>query len=471
MVDHANLGPIAEKDATVSGVRSRAKENSFEDQLAQSEFEASLDAALRLVSEQSVVMTGASGSAIALKQGELMVCRARAGTTAPELGAQFDGTSGLSGECVRTGRLLICHDTESDPRVDLSVCRLLGIRSMVVMPLYLGVELIGVFEVFSSTPSGFGRHEISVLESMGELIVSVVEPAPDVPSRPNSEPTGGSVLAKIARNGSGTSEAPDGKPLPSSVPTQYAKPDVGDDLICEIESGNGNRQAGTPDRLATLSKPLPPSEAVGRKRAHKPILAGIVLLAGLLGFGWWIRSVRDAKTEAVEAQTETPANSSSQAVPDSQAIPSPVGEQSSQTRSEDNQAAPTPSKPQDGQTSPTNDPTSELAAKEAKSDSPMGELSGDAGRKADASDPTNQSPSGVKVSVAQSIKRLRSSAESGNPDAQLALAVRYADGDGLKQSYADALKWFARAEAQGLFPTEPKALDAEQRAQAWAANK
>src|SRR5579863_3208332 len=63
-----------------------------------------LDAALQLLAERAQYITGASGTAIALRRGEHndMVCRAAAGSSAPDLGALLSMEHGLSGECVRT---------------------------------------------------------------------------------------------------------------------------------------------------------------------------------------------------------------------------------------------------------------------------------------------------------------------------------------------------------------------------------
>ncbi|HTM42355.1 MAG TPA: GAF domain-containing protein [Terriglobales bacterium] len=136
------------------------------------------DAALRLIAEQAQMLTLASGAAIALRQGELMLCYARAGDGAPALGAQLDTQSGLSGECVRTARTLLCEDTENDPRVNLDVCRYLGIRSIVVLPICLDREVVGVFEAFSAQPGAFSANEMAALESMRDLVVSVIRPEP-----------------------------------------------------------------------------------------------------------------------------------------------------------------------------------------------------------------------------------------------------------------------------------------------------
>lgn len=111
--------------------------------------------------------TGASGAAIGLRseQGEI-VCEASSGRTAPEPGMHFNTESGISGECVRTGSLLICRDSESDPRVDAHVCRILGVRSIIAVPLSDGKSTTGILEVFSDVPDAFeNRH----LESLWQL--------------------------------------------------------------------------------------------------------------------------------------------------------------------------------------------------------------------------------------------------------------------------------------------------------------
>ena len=136
------------------------------------------DAELRLIAEQAQMLTLASGAAIALRQGELMLCYARAGDGAPALGAQLDTQSGLSGECVRTARTLLCEDTENDPRVNLDVCRYLGIRSIAVLPICLDREVVGVFEAFSAHPGAFSANEMAALESMRDLVISVIRPQP-----------------------------------------------------------------------------------------------------------------------------------------------------------------------------------------------------------------------------------------------------------------------------------------------------
>ena len=62
-----------------------------------------LNRPLCVIAERAQTLTGASGAAIALRKGDEMVCRARAGRTAPDLGVRLQSDSGISADCVRTG--------------------------------------------------------------------------------------------------------------------------------------------------------------------------------------------------------------------------------------------------------------------------------------------------------------------------------------------------------------------------------
>jgi len=136
-----------------------------------------LVATLQLLAERAQYITGASGSAIALRDGGQMVCRASAGTSAPEVGAQLQVNSGLSGESVRTRQTLRCNDAATDPRVNRESCEALGIASVVVMPLVQGEEVVGVFELFSDKANVFDARDIAALERMGAMVFTALEQA------------------------------------------------------------------------------------------------------------------------------------------------------------------------------------------------------------------------------------------------------------------------------------------------------
>ncbi|HWY23104.1 MAG TPA: GAF domain-containing protein [Candidatus Acidoferrum sp.] len=138
-----------------------------------------LDAALQLLAERAQYITGASGAAIALRRGEHndMLCRASAGSNAPELGALLSMEYGLSGESVRTRQTLRCDDAERDPRVNREGCRQLGIASVVVMPVLSEQQVLGVFELFSGKPRAFEERDISALRRLSEMVETAVKHA------------------------------------------------------------------------------------------------------------------------------------------------------------------------------------------------------------------------------------------------------------------------------------------------------
>lgn len=163
-----------------------------------------LEAVLALVASRSQSLLRASGAAIALEgtEAETLICRASSGESAPPRGSVFHAGSGFSGECVRTGELLRCDDTESDDRVDRESCRALGIRSMLAAPVRTPERVIGLVEVFSAEPYAFLADAGAALSRFAETILSAVKrstPPTDVPPSPapSSEPflaSPGSVL-------------------------------------------------------------------------------------------------------------------------------------------------------------------------------------------------------------------------------------------------------------------------------------
>jgi len=134
------------------------------------EIGADVDAVLRLITERALSLTGASGAALAFLTDDKMICRARAGEPAPPLGTPVDVQRGLSGECVRSGHLVSCEDTEDDPRVDPEVGRTLGIGSLMAAPIVSIFRVVGLLEVFSPQRSGFTKGHGTVLDRLVEMI-------------------------------------------------------------------------------------------------------------------------------------------------------------------------------------------------------------------------------------------------------------------------------------------------------------
>ncbi|HWZ43886.1 MAG TPA: TonB family protein [Candidatus Saccharimonadales bacterium] len=132
---------------------------------------------LAVIAQRAQAFTNASGAAIALSEGaaDEIVCKARSGASAPEIGAALSVEGSFTGVCIQSGRELRCDDTETDTRVDTGAVRRLGIRSMVITPVKEDNKPIGVLAVFASTPHAFTITHVAVLKTMADQISGLLQ--------------------------------------------------------------------------------------------------------------------------------------------------------------------------------------------------------------------------------------------------------------------------------------------------------
>jgi diguanylate cyclase (GGDEF)-like protein len=122
-----------------------------------------LDGVMSLVAREALVIAGGDGAVVELAEGQEVYCAAAAGTAVPFLGLRLKANASITGECFRTGQLLICTDSETDSRVGREACRTVGARSMIVVPLAHGGEVKGVLIVWSTAAHDFRGHESQLL--------------------------------------------------------------------------------------------------------------------------------------------------------------------------------------------------------------------------------------------------------------------------------------------------------------------
>jgi len=230
---------------------------------------------LAVIAHRAQAYTNASGAAIALgggTPGEL-ICRARSGTRAPEVGTtlQIDGT--FTGLCVQSGRLMRCDDTERETRVDTAAARLLGVRSMMVAPI-AGPEGLttGALALFSFTPNAFSATHEAVLKTLADEITQLLrrQAATAQPPAP--------VGAQQA--------APTPAPTPAlSLVRVFPKPAT-EESPQAIASGSTDpsiTDAAKVEPAPVSATPPPP-----RKRMTVEITVAAIVLLGVLGAGLWV---------------------------------------------------------------------------------------------------------------------------------------------------------------------------------------
>lgn len=143
-------------------------------QQAINDADATAEAVMRIVVEQARDATRAPGAVIELAEFGEMVYTATAGSLAGTEGLRLAMSGSMSGECVRTGKILISTDTETDPRVDLAACRRVGARSMIVVPLVDGNRTQGVLKVICDKPNAFADDDVDLLEQLAQFIAKAL---------------------------------------------------------------------------------------------------------------------------------------------------------------------------------------------------------------------------------------------------------------------------------------------------------
>src|SRR5271166_6338878 len=151
----------------------------------------SLDLVLNDLVARAAQATHASAAALALVRGDEMVCRAATGHLAPDLGIPINTRDGLSGTCLETRQPQLSVDTEFDPRVDPAISRQLGIRSILIVPVFDSYDnkgekitsFTGILEVFSTSPAAFSSSEQKLLEGFAEECARIRQSAIELTQR------------------------------------------------------------------------------------------------------------------------------------------------------------------------------------------------------------------------------------------------------------------------------------------------
>jgi len=262
-----------------------------------------LDEVLQLVADRAVAITGADGVAIALAEGDAIVCRASAGSIAPDAGMRLDPNSGFSGECLVSGRIVRCDDADIDPRVNLQACRRLGVRSMLAIPLSAKQNVVGLLEAFSNEPYGFNDSDVRSLNLLAELILSAMKPEEEDRLREISR----RVMHPVALEPEPISAIASESARPETETLTENLDDSAQPQIAE-RSAENNLEKSSPEISESVaednsnSSDHPVAQAADEFEASRPglaVVAAVVLFAIAAGAGvWWTLGHRPRSAQA-----------------------------------------------------------------------------------------------------------------------------------------------------------------------------
>ncbi len=351
--------------------------------------------------------TGAQGAALALITGTEAVCLASAGEIAPPVGSRLDSRNGISGACLRTGRLMRCDHADSDPRVDAETCRLLGISSVAAAPILIGGEVAGLVEIFSARPYAFDEEHCSTLQALAASVAIAVQANARTPEPPAAEPAPGPQVPASKEKMSVATEKEPAPVAASPIAAQSAPEPVregdarpGSDASSNQASSVAEENSGERARRAATAVATAISSPNYEESVEEPVRVHPATLRSEFGV-------------VPDAEAEIPGTRRNRLL-----LLAPIallllmGTAFLAVRGRMNPSRSQPAAP-------------------VVTATPQ--------RPVTASRPT----------TGFNLADLRSGAERGDANAQFELGAKYASGDGVVQNYNEAVKWFNKAAESG----------------------
>jgi PAS domain S-box-containing protein len=174
------IAVAAENARLYADARQRAEEltalNAVAARLGQSlDLQEVLDAAMEEVAR--VLSVEASAVSLVNPEEGALVLQAQRGLRYDHRGMRIPAAQGLSGQVVRTGKVLITGDVEGDPRLAVPSFARERIRAMALIPMHSRGQVVGVLSAMSHSSREFTEREVSLLQAVANQVGTAVENA------------------------------------------------------------------------------------------------------------------------------------------------------------------------------------------------------------------------------------------------------------------------------------------------------
>lgn len=132
---------------------------------------------LDLITLRAKEITSSEGAVFELVEGEDLVYRAASGIAEKQIGLRIPMEGSFSGLSLQLKETLYCTDSEVDDRVNRDACRVVGLRSMIVLPLYFDSEVLGVLKVLSSEIGAYTSNDSYALNMLSGTMAAILHNA------------------------------------------------------------------------------------------------------------------------------------------------------------------------------------------------------------------------------------------------------------------------------------------------------
>jgi len=342
---------------------------------------------LQAILEQAMEQTGATGAAIALSTEDAVYCRASTGAPAPQVGARLQSGMSLTRLCLGTGEILLCNDTNTDRRVDPQLCKEMGIRSLLILPIKQNAKVVGVLEVLSINPNAFNQHDTTAMSELADRVLPLPSESATIPDRCRDQLPSKDIEAV------------------KDLQKHLAHADVLKEHNNRLRTTDAAEAPEWNDQVIVIPHRARETRTIlGHPSGARWLTTGLATALALVvcGYGYHLNHPRVATNVAIRPIA---AGNHKPPIPDQQHV---LSEQDKKTNGQP--------KASDSVITATRQELI-LAIQEAVQGT--------------------------------DVNRILNRADAGDSIAQYEMALRYADGEGVPQNYREAMAWFAKAAANG----------------------
>lgn len=135
----------------------------------------------RIVDQAIAMLPQADGASLEVRrEADRLEYLVAAGTLASHVGLRLPVQGSFSGLSLRTGRVEICRDALTDPRVDRVAVLATGVRAMLCVPLSDQLDSVAVLKVSSARPDAFTDADAERLRVLAHFVAVMVSAASDL---------------------------------------------------------------------------------------------------------------------------------------------------------------------------------------------------------------------------------------------------------------------------------------------------
>ncbi len=134
-----------------------------------------LPASGALIAERALELTGATGVSISVVTEGYLQCVGEAGAAANIPGRCISSHSLIATERLKSGGIFESDNSRSDMRLDMDLCRSLGVGSLVAAAILRFDEIAGVIEVRWQREKGFSESEVRACRLFAGLMTGTLE--------------------------------------------------------------------------------------------------------------------------------------------------------------------------------------------------------------------------------------------------------------------------------------------------------